>query len=1428
MVAGILLSSIPAPAYAVIYSPGETLNPNCLPTDTNCEVDASNIKGRLNSALTGTVSISPGSNLVIGTSTVFTTELSAGDSIKIGSDTFTVSAISSNTQLALTSAVASSTATTTGATAYRDPVNLFSVSKGNGSNVLAVTRAGLLALVNALTLSSSTPTSTANALYNSGGTLYWNGTALGLAGSGLQNLNGLATSTQTFAIGNTGTDFGIISSGSVHTFNLPSASGTARGLVSTSTQTFAGDKTFGNALIVNGASTLATTTASSLTLSPMTAGSLLFAGTSGLVSQNNAGLFWDNTNSRLGIGTTNPSATLEISPGAAIASQWTLRSGAGFLGFKSVTYGTGVFVAVADTNALSTSPDGVTWTQRSVPSASIWRSVTYSNGTFVAVGSVGGVGTVMTSPDGITWTNRTPAANNDWYSVTYGNALFVAVATSGTGNRVMTSPDGITWTARTSASDDMWRSVTYGNGLFVAVSYVGSTYRVMTSPDGIAWTGRSATNGAWNSVTYGGGLFVAVAESSPYVMTSPDGITWTNRTAAANNAWTSVAYGNGVFVAVSNTGTGNRVMTSSDGITWTSRTSAADNGWRGVVFGNNFFVAVADAEVTSNQRVMTSSGAIPTVIAANGSITATGNAIIGGALNVTGASTLATMTANNLTLSPITQGSLLFAGAGGLVSQNNAGLFWDNTNSRLGIGTTTPGSKLDVKGTLRLSGATSGYVGLAPADVAGSTTYTLPSADGTSGQALTTNGSGALSWSTGSSQWTTSGSNIYYNTGNVAIGTSTPSATARLLITGAVSTTSTVPISATGGTITTSGLYTIHTFTGSGTFTPNGAVNVDHLVIGGGGGGSSGTAGTDADGSGGGAGGFLTANTTVSGATTVTVGAGGAGGTSLGSSPAPGTAAADGSNGQSSLFGGSITAAGGGGGGSRERAGKSGASGGGAGVSGTALAGGTATPAGQGNAGGANGGASNYGGGGGGGAGAVGQNGSTVKGGDGGAGSLSSISGTSQTYAGGGGSGRFGGGGTAGVGGTGGGGNLGAAGATNTGGGGGGGVINTLGKAGGSGVVIVRYLTSATVTVAVSNANQALLRVTDTGTGASTTLAFFEGTSGQGCIIAGATGLSCSSDISLKRNVQTLGSDTLGNVLALKAVTFDWNNEADGTGNHIGFIAQDVEKIFPGLVVTDPNGKKALSYDKFAPIIVKALQEQYGGMMGINLVSVSNYAELFSSTTTLDHLAQAPAGEDFIADPISYIRERVQGGINIVRNIVTERVVAVSGYFKRIFANELCLTDSSGKLVCVTGDALKNLNGAEIKTIQSEENRQTPIIDVTPNQSLQNSDGTGQVSSPQAEENQPATTEVAPLPEASTSAPVAVDKPAGETVEKTEQTQTQAEEAAGQETVVKEPIVPVSVAEPELAPTAVSNPEPAPEPVTEQQPVAQPESTSSN
>jgi hypothetical protein len=125
----------------------------------------------------------------------------------------------------------------------------------------------------------------------------------------------------------------------------------------------------------------------------------------------------------------------------------------------------------------------------------------------------------------------------------------------------------------------------------------------------------------------------------------------------------------------------------------------------------------------------------------------------------------------------------------------------------------------------------------------------------------------------------------------------------RYLTSGAAST-----LDCSGGTITYSGNYTIHTFTstGSTTFSCPTKRSVEYLVVAGGGGGGSGYG--SAAGGGGGAGGFLTGTgyTVTTGASiTVTVGGGGAGGAS-----SLNTIGATGSN---SVFG-SITASGGGGG----------------------------------------------------------------------------------------------------------------------------------------------------------------------------------------------------------------------------------------------------------------------------------------------------------------------------------------------------------------------------------------------------------------------------------------------------------------------------------------------------------------------------------
>lgn len=70
-------------------------------------------------------------------------------------------------------------------------------------------------------------------------------------GMGITAINSLTGTVQTLTVGTTGTDFAIVDSGIDHKFNLPSASDTARGLVTTGTQTLAGAKTFSTAPILS-------------------------------------------------------------------------------------------------------------------------------------------------------------------------------------------------------------------------------------------------------------------------------------------------------------------------------------------------------------------------------------------------------------------------------------------------------------------------------------------------------------------------------------------------------------------------------------------------------------------------------------------------------------------------------------------------------------------------------------------------------------------------------------------------------------------------------------------------------------------------------------------------------------------------------------------------------------------------------------------------------------------------------------------------------------------------------------------------------------------------------------------------------------------------------------------------------------------------
>lgn len=88
----------------------------------------------------------------------------------------------------------------------------------------------------------------------------------------------------------------------------------------------------------------------------------------------------------------------------------------------------------------------------------------------------------------------------------------------------------------------------------------------------------------------------------------------------------------------------------------------------------------------------------------------------------------------------------------------------------------------------------------------------------------------------------------------------------------------------------------------------------------------------------------------------------------------------------------------------------------------------------------------------------------------------------------------------------------------------------------------------------------------------------------------------CISDRRLKEDIRPL-SGALDRVSQLQGVRYSWKDkETLGTRPQIGLLAQDLEKVYPELVFTDPDsGLKAVDYAHLvAPLIeaIKALNEK--------------------------------------------------------------------------------------------------------------------------------------------------------------------------------------------------------------------------------------------
>jgi hypothetical protein len=136
--------------------------------------------------------------------------------------------------------------------------------------------------------------------------------------------------------------------------------------------------------------------------------------------------------------------------------------------------------------------------------------------------------------------------------------------------------------------------------------------------------------------------------------------------------------------------------------------------------------------------------------------------------------------------------------------------------------------------------------------------------------------------------------------------------------------------------------------------------------------------------------------------------------------------------------------------------------------------------------------------------------------------------------------------------------------------------------------------------------------------GSAGVVARFTDSDGSCDIDPTSTALVCASDQNLKKDISTL-QGTLAKLQNFRGVNFRWKTQ-DDSALRIGFIAQEVESVYPELVKTDPQtGIKSVNYIGFAPVLVNAIKEQQDEITALQnqIASIQGSDATVSSNTPI-------------------------------------------------------------------------------------------------------------------------------------------------------------------------------------------------------------------
>lgn len=219
--------------------------------------------------------------------------------------------------------------------------------------------------------------------------------------------------------------------------------------------------------------------------------------------------------------------------------------------------------------------------------------------------------------------------------------------------------------------------------------------------------------------------------------------------------------------------------------------------------------------------------------------------------------------------------------------------------------------------------------------------------------------------------------------------------------------------------------------------------------------------------------------------------------------------------------------------------------------------------------------------------------------------------------------------------------------------------------------------------------------------------------------LGGASAWVYGSDERIKNNIVYLsdeGINALGIINQLKPATFDYKN---GAKNEAGFIAQDVQQILPGLVVTGSDGMLGLKTDDFIPYLVKGIQEQQKEIIDNtnkittldlktqNIGTTADYNQAISDINQKIDSIQTKLNEWELDNAIAF-KTNIEFQGPVILKAIVEFFDNVIFHNDIILEKQLCFKKSDGSDVCLDADKVEKI----INTLPTE--TPTPTVSVEP------------------------------------------------------------------------------------------------------------------